>query len=117
MLRPPFGNGSARGRRQHQCVELSRRRRHPDGLLSDGAPLMPGTAPYDVLIREMLIALERARLDVAFLGQLLDESADQSVRFVVTRTRQRLDQAVERTASAMRAKPVYRENAQRGPWT
>jgi hypothetical protein len=78
-------------------MEISRRCRHQDELLSDTAPPMPGSAPHDVVIREMLIGLERARLDVAFLEQLLIESADQSVRFVVTRTRQRLDQAVERS--------------------
>ena len=70
---------------------------------------MPGAASYDVVIREMLIALERARLDVTFLGHLLDESADQSVRFLVTRTCERLDHAVERIASAMRS-TLYPKN-------
>jgi hypothetical protein len=60
------------------------RKRGPDGL--------------DVVSRDMLIGLERTRLDVTFLGALIDDTADASTARTIAGILGRLDGIIAQLA-------------------
>jgi hypothetical protein len=70
------------------------------------APVNRTTDLLPAVVRDTLTGLERSRLDLAFLDQLLGDTADRVAARALAEVRQRLDRMVENMIRGVRSLPV-----------